>query len=149
MNFKEKQSFPLWILVPITVLMGFATYNLVQLGQLNTTVISFIIFAWLVLGAVLLMRLHTTIDQNIIKFGFSPFFSNEILWTDVKSATIKEYKFTDFWGWGIRFSWAESIKAYTTSGNKGLLLDLKNGQKILIGTHKTAEIKQLIHKMGL
>jgi hypothetical protein len=52
-----------------------------------------------------------------------------------KYSPIKEYG-----GWGFRYGFKNG-KAYNISGNMGLQLILKNGDRILIGTQKPEELE--------
>ena len=46
----------------------------------------------------------------------------------------------DFGGWGIRFGF--KAKAYTTKGNKGVMINLKTGRKVLFGSQKSKELEK-------
>ncbi len=48
----------------------------------------------------------------------------------------------DFGGWGIRYG--KKGKAYSVSGNEGVLLKLKNGKSVLIGSKKHEELGRAI-----
>jgi len=49
---------------------------------------------------------------------------------------------SDYGGWGIRYG---SIgKAYNVSGNRGVQLELLNGERILIGSQKPEELAAAI-----
>jgi hypothetical protein len=55
----------------------------------------------------------------------------------------------DYHGWGIRYS-AEKGSAYTVSGNKGIRIEKKNGQKIMLGSQQSEAlckaVKQFISR---
>jgi hypothetical protein len=48
----------------------------------------------------------------------------------------------EYGGWGIR--WRPKGKAYIMSGNQGVQFEIKNGKKILIGTHQIDAFWRLI-----
>jgi hypothetical protein len=104
----------------------------------------------LVAGLVLLFlfsRLKTRIDQECIRITYFPLIIKPRVfrWEDIDQAYVKKYNsFLDFGGWGIRFS--SHGKAYNTSGNRGLQLILKSGDKILIGTQKAEELDAYLKK---
>jgi hypothetical protein len=69
---------------------------------------------------------------------------NEISWNDVLTIEVRKYKpIREYGGWGYRFSFKNG-KAYNISGNMGLQIVLKNGDKILIGTQKPDELMEFL-----
>jgi hypothetical protein len=48
----------------------------------------------------------------------------------------------DYGGWGIRFG--RKGKAYNISGNRGVQLELTNGQRLLIGSQRPEELVQTL-----
>lgn len=46
----------------------------------------------------------------------------------------------DYGGWGIRY--ASGGKAYNVSGNRGVMLELSDGRKLLIGSQKPEEMAE-------
>jgi hypothetical protein len=86
------------------------------------------------------MRLKTEIDQNEIRMSFFPFVKKRVSWSEVESAEIVNYGFVG--GWGIRL-WTEFGTVYNTKGNKGLAIELFNGEKFLIGTQKENELDKI------
>ncbi len=50
----------------------------------------------------------------------------------------------DYGGWGVR--WGQAGKAYNVSGNRGVMLDLADGRKLLIGSQNP---EQMAEAMGL
>jgi len=68
----------------------------------------------------------------------------------------EEQKFNQPWiwiiilllgGWGIRWGSARYGSAYNVSGNQGVLFELKNGKKFLLGTQNPASIKSALSKL--
>lgn len=87
------------------------------------------------------IRLKTEIDQKEIRISFLPFIKKTIKWEDIKSVKTVNYGFVG--GWGIRFS-TKYGTVYNTKGNKGMLVELKNGKKVCIGTQKKNELNEII-----
>lgn len=104
----------------------------------------------LLTGVILLFifsRLTTRIDEAGIRITYFPLIIKPKVfrWEDIDQAYVRKYNsFLDFGGWGIRFS--SHGKAYNTSGNHGLQLILKSGDKILIGTQKAEELDAYLKK---
>ena len=89
------------------------------------------------------------INQKSILYKFSPFHYKyyNIDWIQVDKAYIRTYKpLGEYGGWGIRYAFKNG-KAYNVSGNIGLQLILKNGKKILFGTQKPEELKEIIDQL--
>ena len=76
------------------------------------------------------IRLKTIIDPHRIRIKFFPLANRNISWDDVKSVEIVNYGLT---GWGVVKSptWGT---IYNTRGTVGLLIELKNGERLVIGT---------------
>ena len=76
------------------------------------------------------IRLKTIIDPHRIRIKFFPLANRNISWDDVKSVEIVNYGLS---GWGVVKSptWGT---IYNTRGTVGLLIDLKNGERLVIGT---------------
>ena len=163
--FKESQrynQFWFWLLTvvfsivliknPLTVLYNWWRYGADSIphfpfysGVLFDTisillVISFIAFFWF-------HRLQTAIDSVGVWIRFSLFSKKGRLfyWSDIDEAFIRKYKpMDDYGGWGVKSG--RKGKAYNVSGNMGLQLFLKSGEKILIGTNRPSELEVFLKK---
>ena len=153
-EFKEEQKFTqcwLWlILIGIGILPIFGIYKQLILGEKfgdkPMSDFGLIIFCVLIFGLIamfLFMRLKTEIDQNEIRMNFFPFVKKQVNWKEIKNAKIVNYGFVG--GWGIRL-WTKYGTVYNTKGNKGLAIELQNGNKILIGTQKETELNKIVEK---
>ena len=133
-----------------------------------------ITFVMLLLSAnILWIHLKTFIDRDgiHIRMWMCPFYvkTKSFLWVDIAEVYIRKYRpVAEYGGWGIqngkdsrnplenlRFS-VGKIKipqketnnmAYNMSGNIGLQLVMKDGKKILIGTHKSDELSEVLQKL--
>lgn len=120
--------------------------NLISTGTILMSVFLVVMLAG-INGLVFAMRLNTKIDQDAVQITFKPLINKPKIfrWDDIEKATVKKYNpISDFGGWGIRAGWKS--KAYNTSGNKGLELLLKTGNKILIGTQRPEELEAFLKK---
>lgn len=156
-EFKEEQKFTQWwlwlILIGIGMLPILAIYKQLILGQkIEEKPMSYfglIIFCVLIFSLVAMfwiMRLKTEIDQNEIRMNFFPFIKKQVNWNEIKTAQIVNYGFVG--GWGIRLC-TKYGTIYNTKGNKGLSIELKNGEKFLIGTQKETQLKNILQKANL
>lgn len=156
-EFKEEQKFTQWwlwlILIGIGMLPILAIYKQLILGQkIEEKPMSYfglIIFCVLIFSLVAMfwiMRLKTEIDQNEIRMNFFPFVKKQVNWNEIKTAQIVNYGFVG--GWGIRLC-TKYGTIYNTRGNKGLSIELKNGEKFLIGTQKETQLNNILQKANL
>ena len=140
--YSEKQFFPRWLLLVI-FLAPLITYILSFAG-ISTKTVGFIpyfligpVLAGLLIG---LANLKTELRPDGIYFRFTPLHLNwhRISKDEIEKIYIRKYSpIREFGGWGIRG--LGDKRAYNTSGNMGLQLELKNGKRILFGTHKPEE----------
>ena len=95
-------------------------------------------------------KLTTRIDEVGIHYQFFPFHFNrkKITWQEIEKAYVKTYDpIGDYGGWGLKggFLWNKSKgTAINVSGDIGIQLELKKGKKILIGTQKEQEAKNVL-----
>jgi hypothetical protein len=95
------------------------------------------------------MRLETKIDKEGIYVRLFPLHVNFKFfnWNDIEKAYIRKYNpILEFGGWGIRFGFKGM--AYNVSGNKGLQLEFRNGNKLLIGTNRAEELNSIVTQIN-
>jgi hypothetical protein len=93
------------------------------------------------------MRLITRITDEGIYVRFIPFhFKDQFYpWDSIESAQVRTYSpLKEYGGWGIKYGFNGQGKVYNVSGNEGLQLVFKSGEKLLIGTQKPAEIQAAV-----
>jgi hypothetical protein len=164
MIFKETQKFKqpwIWAVLIITGTFtigefGFGLYKQILHGQKfgnnpmsdNGLIFTFILVLILFFSLFFLFftaRLTTVIDKMGIKYKFSPFHakSRMIYWNMIQKHEVKTYDpLAEYGGWGIKSN--KSGKAYNVSGNKGLIIYLKTGKTVLIGTQKEKELTDFL-----
>lgn len=101
--------------------------------------------ALLMSGFLVSMRLYTKINTNGVHFRFFPFHFQwkSIPWTDVKTHVVRKFSpWKEYGGYGIRKG--KSGSAYIVSGDDGLQMELKSGEKILICTSNPDVMKAVI-----
>lgn len=167
MIFKETQKFRsiwIWILLTTTGLLttgvfGIGIYRQIFQGHkfgnhpMSDTglIIVFSLVLILYIGLFLLFGLSkftVVIDKIGIEYRFLPFHSRPrlIYWNMIEKYMVIKYDpLKDYGGWGIKHN--KHGKAYTLSGDKGLLLYLKSGKRILIGTQKDLELTNFLLKI--
>lgn len=154
--FEEKQRFnnPLvWIGMGVAFIVVFyQTFLAENDTSLNRQLISFGLFL-LVFVFLFIIQLNTRIDEHGIHVHFFPFLfkRKSFSWSDIYSAEAVKYSpLGDYGGWGYRISFRGKGRAYSTRGDKGIKVVLKDGKTRMIGTQKMDEanacLQQYIEK---
>ncbi len=90
-------------------------------------------------------HLEVEVEASGISYRFFPFHLKKrtIAWSDITAHSVIVYRpLRDFGGWGIRFG--ALGKAYTVSGSSGVLVELKNGGRLVFGSRKATELNEAI-----
>ena len=152
LHFHEAQKFTqwwIWILLLLTA--SIPAYGLFKqlvldqpFGNNPMSTLGLVVFLLSVIAIMALffsMTLRTTINEEGVRYSFSPFTSGEVNWDEIASAEVTNYGFVG--GYGIRKSFTYGT-VYNTSGKIGLALQLKSGKKLCIGTQKGDELSSVI-----
>ena len=130
-EFFESQKFTqwwLWMILFISLVLPIA-------ANVQDTPILFFIIAFLILLFVYLMQLRVSVNREGIYYQFFPF---HLKVYHIKIAEIEKIQavtyspIKDYGGWGIRRVYKGT--AYNIKGNKGVRVELKNGNHILFGS---------------
>src|SRR5690606_21779687 len=143
--YSERQSFWNWWLVILFVgLFVWLSYPFL-LSDKTFTSEDWVGLGVLILGLMLLfVKLHTRIEKEGITIRFFPFVMKRTWrWGLLDGVYSKKYSIVDYGGWGYRVG--KNGIAYNTKGNFGLQLILKNGARIMIGTQRPEEVKDIVH----
>ncbi len=105
---------------------------------------------WLIFGIGLpallfFSQLITEVRDDGIYFRFSPFHRTfrRIAFTEIKQCKVRTYHpIREYGGWGIRIRC--KAKAYNVSGDRGLQIELLNGDRLLIGSQRAEELYRAI-----
>lgn len=158
--FSEKQYFRQWW---VMVLMGGLSLLLIygwvsqvlyghQFGTkpMDDTGLTFLAFFMLVFNiAFFNFRLVSSVTAEGIHIQFFPFHRKGRFFAkqDITKAYIRKYNsLLEYGGWGIRG--LGNNRAYNTSGNMGIQLELTDGKHILIGTLLPQEAAQALTRLG-
>jgi len=102
-----------------------------------------IVFILVGLGLPCLMfsaNLKTTITEEKIILKYYPFLIKEIKRDKIIKVRATDYQpIKKYGGWGIRTNF-KNTRAYTTDGHRGVIITLKNGSNILIGSRKAKNL---------
>jgi len=89
--------------------------------------------------------LNTRISKQGLSFRFVPFHRHERIYPfeTIHSVEAVQYRpVRDYGGWGIRYG--RNGKVYNVSGNKGVMINLKDGGSFLIGSQQNELLAQSI-----
>ncbi|WP_339876996.1 hypothetical protein [uncultured Algoriphagus sp.] len=151
--FKETQSYVgSWVMyviilteLPVLILL-IVLYATSQKKQEMALALGLVVGTMvLILGLISNLKLETRIDPKGISFRYKPFI---LKWRQFPKEAIKYAKvinyspLTDFGGWGFKGN--KTTKAYSVLGNEGLLINVGEKKKILIGTMKSKELADFI-----
>ncbi|MEX0995633.1 MAG: hypothetical protein WDZ45_01135 [Flavobacteriaceae bacterium] len=151
-HFKETQRFDQkWLLILMAVVLLVTLIPIFLILQEETTSSSALIassvgfFTILLVSLFLyLLKLETGIDHHGIHYRFYPVIRQKTIpWNEISECYVRKYSpLKEYGGWGIR--WGFNGRAYNVKGNKGIQVVLKSGKKILFGTQKENEAKNVI-----
>lgn len=155
--FLEEQKFSLlivmiihliaFIAIGITTHHNWPAYSTASLGE-KLGALSGLIFIALLALLFLFMKLKTRVDEIGIHYQFYPFHLSfkTIPWEVISTCYLRKYNaISEYGGWGMKFSFFGRIgKSFTTKGNIGLQLVLKNGKKVLIGTQQKETLQRTL-----
>ena len=159
-EFSETQRFrQVWIwavmmFINIIFVYGFISQVIlgIPFGNNPTSDAGFIpifIFLFAINYLVWIVRLDTRIDKNAITVRMFPFHLKFRIyeWKMIKNSEVRKYNpILEYGGWGLR-GFIKN-RALNVSGNMGLQLVFTNGKKLLIGTKKPDEIREVLYKLS-
>lgn len=94
------------------------------------------------------LQLKTSINSIGIHYQFIPFHRKKrlIAWNEIETIAVITYRpLFDYGGWGIRMKSLDGSNiALNVSGKIGIYMQLKNGNKLLIGTQKKQEVETIV-----
>lgn len=153
-EFSEVQRFKAWWLYVLTfslvaLSVGIAVYQVtfdIPVGDnpmSNVGVVIVAIVIVLMVLAILSLRLRTRFDAHGVVLSFKPLTQRKVSWDQVDRLEMVDYGFV---GYGIRWSRTYDV-VYNAHGRIGLLLYLKNGRKLCIGTQKADELEIFLREL--
>lgn len=153
MHFNEKQRFSQWWLWLLLLLVISNLIREIINGTTEEKHALFFSALTLTLTSVLfgIMKLETSIDINGISVRFFPFHlkKKHFNWDQLESCFIRTYNpIIEYGGWGIRKTFSGKGTAYNVKGKNGLQLVFKNGDRLMIGTQKSEELKETLLALG-
>ena len=66
-------------------------------------------------------------------------------WKNISKSYIRQYQpIIEYGGWGIRIGLFGKGRAFNVRGNKGLQLEFKDNNKLLIGSNNSEELERVL-----
>ena len=155
--YREVQHFrQVWLWLLLLCLAGVAIYAVVEQLILDkpfgsnpasdtVLIIIVVIFGFGFPIFFYFMNLTTEVRSDGLYYRFFPFHLSfhKIPLEDLKTYEVRTYSaLREYGGWGIR--WGLNGKAYNVGGNRGVQLELSNGELILIGSRKPDEFAEAL-----
>jgi len=157
--FRETQRFRqvcLWLLlllIAASIWVGFIAQIVLRkpLGSRPSPDVLIVIF-WTFFGLFFplffrSLNLPTEVRVDGLHYRFFPNHRTfqKIHFEEIKQYYVRTYSaFKDYVGYGVRYK--KKGKAYNVSGNKGILLELIDGKRILFGSHRPEEFMHALDK---
>lgn len=90
------------------------------------------------------LRLITEVHDDAVHVQFIPLWRRRVIpFRDIRTAVACTYSpLRDYGGWGLR--WGPQGQAYNVSGDRGVLLELVSGKRLLIGSQRAEELEAAI-----
>lgn len=150
--FREEQKIAkIWwttlIVAAVTALMWYSFIQQIILGRpfgTNPGPDWLLWLLWLLFGIGFpifwaMIRLVVEVKDDHLLIRYYPLTTRKIPFSDITQVEARTYSpLREYGGWGIR-GWGNK-RAYNVSGNKGVELELQDGQKIMIGSQRSEEL---------
>jgi hypothetical protein len=89
-----------------------------------------------------LAKLVTEVRETALSIRFFLLSPERIIaWREIRRAEAVTYA-TSYGGWGVR--WGPRGMAYTVMGNRGVRIELRNGNDLIIGSRRAYELAKAI-----
>lgn len=125
---------------------GAPLYNETQ--SFSPWIVAVVLGVVVLLGAVLLMRLTTTVTPDAISVKYGFLYRTRIPLSEVARAEAVEYApIREYGGWGIRGS--SRRRALNARGNQGVLLTRSDGTTLLVGSQNPRELLDALARAGV
>ena len=146
LNYTEKQKMDsvfLWLVLAIAAVSNLWMIKYQDIYNEGMLIVSGII-SITVTALFLFIRFDVRIANEGISYRMRPFQRTQKLpYTDIQKYQIHEFKaLRDYGGWGLRKT--GKTTAYIMKGNKGVLVELKNGKKLLLGSQSPEKLFEAI-----
>ena len=111
-------------------------------------VVALLLAVVLLLGALLTLRLTTTVRPDGISVRYGFLYRTRVPLSEITLAEAVQYApLTEYGGWGIRGS--RRRRALNARGNQGVLLTRSDGSTLLVGSQHPRELLEVLSRAGV
>ncbi|MCB0552538.1 MAG: hypothetical protein KDD02_03220 [Phaeodactylibacter sp.] len=155
-RYKEVQRFRRWEVIALLLflLIG-STYHLFKLIGESTydqtsLILQYLLILVLIGGALVYfisIRLIVKFDDEKIRYQFYPwhYHKHEVKWSEVADCQVVDTPAAaELSGWSVRIGTGE--RSFSVSGRRGLLLSLKDGQQLFIGSQHPDQLREALEQ---
>ncbi len=137
--FREEQRFRQWWLWTILLVPVLGTWLSRPARSWTSALVPLAALAWL-----WLLRLIVEVHDDAVHIQFIPMWRKRVIRLDeIRSAQARTYRpIREYGGWGLR--WGPGRMAYNVSGDRGVLLELAGGRRVMIGSQRPEELEAAI-----
>lgn len=142
--FLEEQRFsgPLVSAILFGLLISWAL--LVASGVIRDLMGPVAVLALLLFFAV--VRMVVRVTPKGLDVAFHPLIYRHIPLADIASCEARVYRpIREYGGWGVRWGW-KGGRAYNVRGNRGVQLELRSGESVLLGSQRADELASVIRQ---
>lgn len=116
--------------------------------SLSPWVVALLLAVVVLLGALLTLRLATTVTSDAINVRYGFLYKTRVPLSEIALAEAVEYSpVRDYGGWGVR-GW-QRRRALNARGNQGVLLTRANGSTLLVGSQRPRELLEALARVGV
>lgn len=136
--FEEKQYFTNWLLIPFVIgaVVGCASVIAAGAGPVSIVVICLMMLGF---ALIILRPMRTSVGDHGVTIKMLIFINRTIAFGNIESVEAITYRpFSENNGWGYRP--VRGRTTYDMRGNRGVLLQLKDDAKVLIGSQRADEL---------
>ncbi|MCB0572776.1 MAG: hypothetical protein KDC66_23570 [Phaeodactylibacter sp.] len=152
--YKEVQRFRRWEIIALLLfLLAGTTYHFFKLNGESTynqsllalQYVLIVLFIGGSLAYLISIRLVLKIDDKKIRYQFYPWHyrKHEVRWEEVDSCEVLDTPAAaELSGWSVRVGTWE--RSFTVSGRRGLLLSLKDGRQLFLGSQHPGQLREIV-----
>lgn len=91
------------------------------------------------------LKLTTRLDRRGLSINYWPLARRNLPLEKIASWQAMDYHpIRDYGGWGVRYSLTQRHWVYSVKGHRGVLLELSDGKKLMLGSGRADELAQAI-----
>jgi len=109
--------------------------NVPTAERVGVTSLMVIVAVVLVFVAAVFTRLRIEVNAARVRWSFGPF-SDSVAVEQVAAARSEPYRWLRFGGWGIRYGWGSTGRAYTVPfSRRGVVIERRDGQRFYVSSN--------------